>query len=120
MGSPRIHRRSRCPLAATLDIVGDRWMLVILRDVLRYGSVRFKHLLEADERIATNVLAGRLKRLEDAGLIRSAPYQENPPRLEYMPTEAAWALLPAIEALATWGKAHLGDVDQGTIDFGDR
>ncbi len=92
-------------------------MLVILRDVLRFGKVRFKDLLETDERISTNVLTNRLKKLEASGLITSSLYNEHPPRLEYKPTPAAWAMLPAIEALATWGKEYLSDVSTETLEF---
>ena len=74
--------RSGCPVATTLDIVGDRWTLVILRDMLN-GKRRFSQFLDSPERITTNVLTDRLSVMERAGLVQKAAYQLHPKRFEY-------------------------------------
>ena len=85
--------RSSCPIATTLDIVGDRWTLIILRDLL-IGKKRYSEFLESAEGIATNVLSDRLTLMEQAGLVTKAPYQLRPKRFEYELTEKGEALLP--------------------------
>src|SRR5919106_4952552 len=71
--------RSRCPIASTLDLVGDKWSLLIVRDLL-HGKATYGELANSPERIPTNILADRLKRMADAGLIVSSAYQERPGR----------------------------------------
>jgi len=94
--------RSTCPVACALDLVGDRWTLLVIRDLLG-GKKRYGDLLAARERIPTNILAERLKRLEQAGLLERVPYSEHPPRFEYRLTAEGRELGPAVDALATWG-----------------
>src|SRR5215216_1111045 len=85
---PNVHdeakkaRRSNCPVACTLDIVGDRWTLLVIRDLLG-GKTRFNDLLASSEQIPTNILADRLKRLEREHLIDSVPYSHRPLRFDY-------------------------------------
>ena len=98
-------RRSACPVACTLDVVGDRWTLLVIRDLLG-GKKRFGDFLASPEKIPTNILADRLKRLEREGLISSMPYSEHPPRVEYHLTAEGRELGRAVEALATWGLKH--------------
>jgi DNA-binding HxlR family transcriptional regulator len=95
-------RRSGCPVACALDIVGDRWTLLIIRDLL-LGKTRYGDFTASSEHIPTNILADRLKRLERHGLIRSTLYSEHPPRREYHLTAAGWELRRVIEAMARWG-----------------
>src|SRR5437899_7424154 len=78
--------RSPCPIAGALDLVGDRWTLLVMRDLLFYDKRRFADFLGSPERIATNILAERLERLERCGLIQRRRYREHPPREEYHPT----------------------------------
>src|SRR5262249_59439479 len=98
-------RRSPCPVACTLDIVGDRWTLLLIRDLLG-GKKRYGEFLASSERIPTNILAERLKRLEREGLIRRVPYSVHPPRDEYELTERGYELSGPLEALAGWGTRH--------------
>jgi DNA-binding HxlR family transcriptional regulator len=98
-------RRSTCPVACTLDLVGDRWSLLVIRDLLG-GSKRYSELLASPEHIPTNILAARLKRLERAGLLERVPYSARPPRFTYRLTTQGRGLGRAIDALATWGLAH--------------
>jgi DNA-binding HxlR family transcriptional regulator len=95
-------RRSDCPLACALDVVGDKWTLLILRDLL-FGKTRYSEFLGSGEKIPTNILAARLRHLEERGLIYGKPYQERPRRNEYQLTEAGRSLEPVIQALARWG-----------------
>jgi DNA-binding HxlR family transcriptional regulator len=98
--------RSGCPVAGALDVVGDRWTLLVVRDLLR-GKKRFGELAASSERIPTNILAERLKRLERAGLVSATPYSEHPPRYEYVLTPAGRDLGPVLTAIAEWGRAKL-------------
>lgn len=98
--------RSGCPIAGTLDLVGDRWSLVIVRDMLA-GKKRFGEFLKSPEGITTNILASRLKRMEAAGLVAKQPYQNNPPRFEYRLTDEGRALLPVAQAMCRWANAHI-------------
>ena len=97
--------RSPCPVACTLDILGDRWTLLVVRDLLA-GKRRFGDLLLSPERIPTNILAERLKRLEREGLVVRVPYSEHPPRVEYELTPGGRELGQALEVLAHWGRKH--------------
>ena len=99
--------RSECAVAATLDIIGDRWTLLIVRDLLFAEEMRFGDFLAAAERIPTNTLTDRLRKLEEAGLISRELYSEHPPRAVYRLTEAGRALGAVVEALAEWGMAHV-------------
>lgn len=91
-----------CPVACSLDVIGDRWTLLIVRDLFA-GKRRYGEFLSSPERIPTNILAERLKRLEAAGLVVSAQYSEHPPRSEYELTERGRSLQPVIDAMANWG-----------------
>ena len=95
-------RRSTCPVACALDVVGDRWTLLVIRDLL-VGKRRYGDFLASPEGIPTNILAERLKRLEGAGLVSCVPYSERPPRVEYHLTPAGRDLGRVVDALATWG-----------------
>jgi len=110
--------RSNCPVACTLDLVGDRWTLLVIRDLMRQRS-RFGELLNSPERIPTNILADRLKRLERAGVISSSRYNEHPPRYEYALTEKGLELGRAINALASWGLKYVPGtkVGEGLVHY---
>lgn len=99
-------RRSSCPAACALDVAGDRWTLLIVRDLLR-GRTTYGALAASDEKIPTNILAERLRRMEVAGLIAARPYQERPLRYAYELTEKGRALGDVLAALARWGKRYV-------------
>lgn len=99
--------RSECAVAATLDIVGDRWSLLIVRDLFFGGELRYGDLAAADEGMPTNTLADRLRRLTEAGIVERERYSERPPRYRYRLTEAGRALAPVIDAMATWGVTYV-------------
>ncbi len=95
--------RSPCPVACALDVVGDRWTLLVVRD-LRGGKRRYGDLQRSAESIPTNILAERLKRLERAGLVQRIQYSEHPPRAEYELTAAGQGLGETLDALGRWGR----------------
>ena len=90
-----------CPIARTLDIVGEWWTLVIVRDAFR-GARRFEDFRTVG--IADNILASRLKKLVDNGIFERRPYQDHPVRFEYVLTEKGRDLLMVLGALGTWGR----------------
>ena len=92
-----------CPVARTLDLIGERWTLLVLRDLVLHGPRRYQDFQESLE-IAPNTLSARLKSLEAAGLVKRELYSEHPPRLEYHLTEKGRSLGPVLAALRDWGK----------------
>ena len=96
----------KCPVARTLDVIGERWTALILRDLLRDGPRRYQDFQESLAGIAPNTLSARLKALEAAGLIERKLYSEHPPRLEYHLTEKGESLGPVLKALRAWGQQH--------------
>ncbi len=110
--SPRLsakNRRSSCPISCGLELLGDRWSLLIVRDLLR-GMTRYGEFVAGPEGIPTNILADRLARLEEAGIISSAPYQENPRRYAYALTAQGRDLKPVLAAIGTWATRHVPGV----------
>jgi len=98
--------RSACAIANSLDIVGDKWSLLVVRDLL-HGKRTYGELANSPERIPTNILADRLKRLEGAGIILSTPYQQRPVRYRYSLTPKGSALGEVLLAFVRWGKEHI-------------
>ncbi|MEX2468615.1 MAG: helix-turn-helix domain-containing protein [Pseudohongiellaceae bacterium] len=103
-------RRSPCPVATTLDVVGDKWTLLIVRDLGLFGRHRNKDMQNAREGIPSNILADRLKTLQELGLVRRRRYQDRPPRYEYHLTPAGEDLLPIVRAMARWGAEHVAGI----------
>lgn len=106
MSTPKPFARSACAVANSLDIVGDKWTLLVVRDLL-HGKRTFGELASSPERIPTNILAERLKRLEAAGIIIGTPYQERPVRYAYTLTAKGVALGDVLLAFVRWGKQHI-------------
>jgi len=106
MSTAKPHARSACAVANSLDIIGDKWSLLVVRDLL-HGKRTYGELVNSPERIPTNILADRLKRLEDAGIIVSTPYQERPTRYAYTLTPKGNALSDVLLAFVRWGKQHI-------------
>jgi DNA-binding HxlR family transcriptional regulator len=100
--------RSDCSIARTLELVGDKWTLLLIRDLMWHGKHTFQALQDSAERIPTNILAERLRRLMAWGLVRRAPYQQRPVRYAYELTDAGRALEPVLVQIMTWGHGHLG------------
>jgi len=94
-----------CPIARTLDIVGDRWKLLLIRD-LRRGQTRFADLLTTLRGISPTVLSERLQSLERDGIVERRIYSEHPPRAEYTLTEKGHSLAPVLQAFYAWGTEY--------------
>ena len=111
-------RRSDCPISFALEIFGDRWTLIVLRDLMLRSRQRYKELLEGDEGIATNVLADRLKRLEHRKLITKKRDPADARQFIYLPTELAVSLVPMLVEMTAWG-IRTSESEVGS-DFLDR
>ena len=98
--------RSPCPIANLLDLVGDKWSLLVVRDLLR-GAATYGELATSPEQIPTNILADRLKRLESGGVILRKPYQERPTRYSYELTGKGRDLGEVLGAVVKWARRHL-------------
>jgi DNA-binding HxlR family transcriptional regulator len=98
--------RSACAVANSLDILGDKWSLLVVRDLLP-GKRTYGELARSPEHIPTNILADRLKRLERFGIVASTPYQQRPVRYDYTLTAKGRALGDVLLAYVRWGKQHI-------------
>lgn len=97
--------RSCCPLTNALDIFGDKWTLLIIRDLV-LGKRRYLELISSPEKIASNILADRLKKLEAAGVISRQAYQQKPARYEYFLTQKGESLAPVLAAMISWSQEY--------------
>ena len=95
-----------CPVARTLDIIGERWTLLILRDLILAGPRRFQDFQRAFPAMSPNTLSARLKTLEQAGIIERRLYADHPPRAEYVLTDKGDELRPVLRTLRVWGEKH--------------
>ena len=91
--------KSHCPINYTLEILGDSWGLLIMRDILFFGKRQYKEFIESEERISTNILADRLKLLEKNGVIEKMCEQ-------YLPTQKGLELIPILTEFALWGSKY--------------
>jgi DNA-binding HxlR family transcriptional regulator len=96
----------RCPVARTLDIIGDRWAILILRDLFVNGPSKFQDFEQSLAGISPTTLSARLKSLEEDGIVVRRFYDDHPPRAEYVLTEKGRTLGPILKALREWGRAH--------------
>ena len=103
---PKSKRRSGCPVSVSLEIFGDTWSLLILRDLMVRGYRKFKEFHNAGEGIATNILSDRLQKLEAAGIIASEPEETDGRSVNYRLTEKGIDLAPALLELLIWGARH--------------
>ncbi len=105
MAPPEPARRSCCPIACTLDLLGDRWTVLVIRDLFA-GKRRYSEFVRSPESIATNILADRLAWLVDRGLVERA-VPEGKRRAEYRLTDEGRSLEPVLGAVARWGLKHI-------------
>lgn len=101
------HDRSECPITNTLDLIGDKWTLLVIRDMLYLNKKTFNEFLESREGIATNILTERLKRLEEFGIITKKPYSASPLRYQYTLTPRGRDLKGVLLELVRWGNRHI-------------
>jgi DNA-binding HxlR family transcriptional regulator len=106
----RSARRSDCPIACALDLFGDRWTFLVIRDLFA-GKSRYAEFLASGEGIPTNILANRLVRLEEAGIITRELYQRSPPRYDYALAPKGTALRSVLAPLAMWSKRYLPGIE---------
>lgn len=99
--------RSPCPIANALDILGDKWTLLVVRDLLFLGKRLYGEFIQSGEGIPTNILADRLKRLEETGLLTKTPYQSNPVRHQYRLTRKGAELFPVLREIVRWANKHI-------------
>ena len=99
-------RRSGCPIAFGLDIFGDRWSLLVLRDMIFEGKSRFADFLGSDERISTNILAARREQLACAGMIEKVADPDDGRRFAYAPTSKGLDLIPLLLEFVRWSGKH--------------
>lgn len=102
--------RSSCPIATALDILGDKWTLLLIRDIGLFGRHRYKDFQESKENMPSNILATRLARMVKCGLLEKRPYQDNPPRYDYHLTSRSEELVPLVKSLAMWSAKHVSGV----------
>ncbi len=98
--------RSPCPIANTLDIVGDKWTLLVIRDVFA-GKRTYGEFQASPESIPTNILADRLKRLVGYGVLQKIPYQQRPLRYIYQLTDKGHSLGPVVKEILLWGEKNI-------------
>jgi DNA-binding HxlR family transcriptional regulator len=96
----------RCPVARTLEIIGERWTILILRDLIIEGPRKFQDLLISLAGVSPNTLSSRLKTLEENGILERRFYEDHPPRAEYVLTEKGRDLRPVLRTLRDWGEKH--------------
>ena len=99
-------KRSGCPISYSLDLVGDRWSLLILRDIAFRSARYFQDFVDSGEGIASNVLADRLRRLEAGGIVAKARDDHDRRRFRYTLTSAGLDLIPVLVDLTVWGGRH--------------
>ena len=103
----KFKKRSDCPISSALDIVGDKWSLLIIRDIAMQGKNTYNEFLKADEKIATNVLADRLSMLEWAGIIVKEEHPESKAKIFYRLTNQGIDLLPVLIEIILWSDKYL-------------
>jgi DNA-binding HxlR family transcriptional regulator len=107
--------RSPCPVACTLDILGDKWTMLVVRDMF-LGASKYSDFMASPEGITTNILADRLKRLEAEGLVGKNPYQDNPVRFNYELTSKGQDLRPLMQAMIDWATKYKAEVIKKAIN----
>ncbi|MFN3512345.1 MAG: winged helix-turn-helix transcriptional regulator [Phenylobacterium sp.] len=111
-----IAHRSGCPINLTLEVLGDRWSLLILRDMIFGARRRFRELLtQSEEGIASNILADRLRRLTEQGILTRRDDPSHKQKAIYSLTERGVQLLPILAQMAAWGRRHLPVTEELSI-----
>lgn len=98
--------RSHCPINFVLETFGDKWTLLIIRDLMFKGKSNFREFLKSDEKIATNILSDRLKRLEEHGIVEKSEDEANRSKLNYRLTEKGKDLMPIMLEITAWSAKH--------------
>ncbi len=112
---PAPNWRSGCPLNASVEMLGDRWSLLIIRDMMLRGSRTFKDFLDSYEKIASNILADRLRKLESHGIISTAADPADGRRVHYLLTQKGIALAPVLTEMVLWAAAYEDTANQALV-----
>lgn len=107
-------KRSDCPISSSLDIFGDKWSLLIVRDLMLHKTRTYGDFTKSAEKIATNILANRLQVLEDNGIIVKLPYPDNKVKGLYKLSPKGVDLIPAVIEIALWGGKYLSGTDESS------
>jgi DNA-binding HxlR family transcriptional regulator len=102
----KVKRRSECPLNASVEMLGDRWSLLIIRDMMLRGFRTYKEFMECYEGIATNILADRLRKLVSYGIITTKPDPSDGRKVSYLLTQKGIDLAPVLTEMVLWAAAH--------------
>lgn len=94
-----------CPVEITMDLIGDKWKVLIIRDLLT-GTKRFGELKKSLNGITQKVLTNNLRQMENSGLVKRKVYPEVPPRVEYSLTETGYSLKPILDSMVAWGENY--------------
>lgn len=111
----RADRKSNCPVNSALEVVGDPWSLLVVRDIVFYGKHAYGEFLASEERITTSVLADRLARLVSAGILSKQRDPADRRRESYALTDSGLALIPVLVELANWGVRHDPEVTENPL-----
>ena len=106
MAAPRLEELPACPVETTLSIIRSKWQVLILRDLLTCGTMRFKELQRSIGRVSQKVLTDNLRAMEDFGIVHREVFAEVPPRVEYSLTEVGRTLEPVLDAMWAWGEGY--------------
>ena len=106
MSSLMLEELPACPVETTLALIGNKWQVLILRDLSLNGTMRFKELQRSIEKISQKVLTSNLRAMEDAGIVHREVFAEVPPRVEYSLTETGASLKPVLDAMWAWGERY--------------
>lgn len=113
----KIRRRSDCPLNASVEMLGDRWSLLIIRDMMLRGFRSYKEFMECYEGIATNILADRLRKLMSYGIIRTEPDPSDGRKVIYRLTQKGIDLAPVLTEMVLWAAAHEDTGNQALVQL---
>lgn len=111
-----VRKRSFCGISSLLDILGDKWSLLIIRDIMFKGKSTYGEFLASDEKIATNILADRLELLESQGFIASKPHPDSRVKSVYSLTQKGLDLMPVLMEMLVWADSHM-EISQQSRDF---
>ena len=104
-----------CPVETTLMLIGNKWQVLVLRDLSLNGTMRFKELQRSIGKISQKVLTSNLRSMEEAGIVHREVYAEVPPRVEYSLTELGQTLQPVLDAMWTWGEGYKTALREGRL-----
>lgn len=113
MAAPRLEELPACPVETTLSIIRSKWQVLILRDLLMNGTMRFKELQRSIGKVSQKVLTDNLRAMEDFGIVHREVFAEVPPRVEYSLTETGRTLQPVLDAMWAWGEGYKERLREG-------